>query len=229
MRALITGASRGIGQQMATLMAMRGDDVIATYRPSNGVKDAPAGMDPQAKIRWQALDVTDPSGVQALAQALNDQPIDLLVCNAGVFLDRDAHLGEGYSVDIWAQSFAVNVIGIFSCVEAFLPLIARAPRPRIALIASNMGAQARAPGGSYAYRASKAAAINLGRNLARDLAPRGIAVGIYHPGWVRTDMGGPGADIDVATSARDLLARFDALDMATSGQFTNHNGQPLPL
>lgn len=229
MRALMTGASRGIGQQMAALMAQRGDEVIATYRPSNGRNATAAGMDLHAGITWQALDVTNPTGIQALAHELNNHPLDLLVCNAGVFLDRDAHLGAGYGANIWAQSFAVNVAGVFSCVEAFLPLIARADRPRIAIIASNMGAQARAPGGSYAYRASKAAAINLGRNLARDLAPRGIAVGIYHPGWVRTDMGGPGADIDAATSARDLLARFDALDMATSGQFTNHNGQPLPL
>ena len=77
-------------------------------------------------------------------------------------------------------------------------------------------------------RASKAAALNLGRNLAADLAPEGIAVGIYHPGWVRTDMGGAAAEIPVAESAEGLLARFAALDMGTTGCFQTWDGRDHP-
>jgi len=83
----------------------------------------------------------------------------------------------------------------------------------------------RAPGGSYIYRSSKAAALNLGRNLATDLEPEGIAVGIYHPGWVRTDMGGAEADIGVDESARGLTARFDALSLETTGCFETWDGR----
>ena len=89
--------------------------------------------------------------------------------------------------------------------------------------------QARAPGGAYIYRATKAAVTNLGRNLATDLRAEGIAVGVYHPGWVQTEMGGPGAEIDVATSVAGLMARFAALDLADTGCFRNHDGAPIPF
>jgi NAD(P)-dependent dehydrogenase (short-subunit alcohol dehydrogenase family) len=221
MRCIITGAARGIGREIATGLAARGDEVTGTFRPPS--LDLPKGVD------WQPLDVTDPEAVAALGRAQADRPLDLLVCNAGVLTDRGAQFGAGYAPEVWEQSFAVNVTGVFLTIQAMLPALRRARQGRIAIIASNMGSQARAPGGTYAYRASKAAAINLGRNIARDLAPEGIAVGIYHPGWVRTDMGGPGADIDPATSARNLIARFDALDLAASGRFMNHDGQELAL
>jgi NAD(P)-dependent dehydrogenase (short-subunit alcohol dehydrogenase family) len=92
-----------------------------------------------------------------------------------------------------------------------------------------MGSSDRANGGSYIYRASKAAATNLGRNLATDLAPRGIAVGIYHPGWVRTDMGGSAADISLDESVSGLMARFDDLSLETTGAFLTWDGRPHPF
>ena len=91
-----------------------------------------------------------------------------------------------------------------------------------------MASHERAPGGSYIYRASKAAALNLGRNLAADLKPEGIAVGIYHPGWVRTDMGGGGADISVEEAAQGLSARFDALCLESTGCFETWDGRAHP-
>ncbi|WP_372893877.1 SDR family NAD(P)-dependent oxidoreductase, partial [Rhodosalinus sp.] len=85
------------------------------------------------------------------------------------------------------------------------------------------------PGGSYIYRASKAAAINLGRNLAADLAAEGIAVGIYHPGWVRTEMGGAAAEIDAETAAAGLADRIEALDLSRTGRFETWDGRPHPF
>jgi NAD(P)-dependent dehydrogenase (short-subunit alcohol dehydrogenase family) len=117
------------------------------------------------------------------------------------------------------------VTGVFLSVQAFLPHLARATAPRIAIIASQMGSSTRAPGGSYIYRASKAAAINLGRNLATDLKPRGIAVGVYHPGWVQTDMGGASAEITTAKAVAGLVARFAALDLARTGCFETWDGR----
>ncbi len=91
-----------------------------------------------------------------------------------------------------------------------------------------MASTTRAPGGSYIYRASKAAVLNLGRNLATDLRPQGIAVGIYHPGWVRTDMGGAGADLSLDASVTGLMACFDALSLVTTGCFQTWDGRDHP-
>ena len=211
MRVVITGANRGIGQQMAAQMRARGDDVTGTAR------DGSTG---------HALDVTDPAAVQAFAQALG--PIDRLVCNAGVYLDKGHDLDNGFAPELWAQTFHVNVTAVFGTIQALLPNLRAGSGKQIAIISSQMGSSERASGGSYIYRASKAAALNLGINLSRDLAPEGLAVGIYHPGWVRTDMGGGAADIDAATSAAGLIARFDALGPAHTGVFENYDGTPMP-
>ncbi|WP_213684459.1 SDR family oxidoreductase [Roseicyclus sp.] len=210
MHVLITGANRGIGAGLAHAYQARGDVVTATARNRPGLSP---------------LDVTDPGSVRALADAMGGAALDLLICNAGVYLDRGESLATGFDPDIWAESFAVNVTGVFLCVQAFLPHLARAPKPKIAIIASQMGSSTRAPGGSYVYRATKAAAINLGRNLATDLRPRGIAVGVYHPGWVQTDMGGADAEITTDEAVSGLVARFATLDLATSGCFETWDGR----
>ena len=220
MTSLITGATRGIGLGLVRAAAAAGEPVIGTHRT------APPEV-PGAE--WQPLDLEDPQGPAQLAARLDGRPIDLLVCNAGIYPDKGHDLLTGFPATDWARTLAVNVTGVFLTIRALLPALEAAPTPRIAIIASQMGSSERARGGSYIYRASKAAAINLGRNLALDLAPRGIAVGIYHPGWVRTDMGGDGAEIDIATSVTGLRARFAALSPETSGAFLGHDGQPHPF
>ncbi|SMX42093.1 SDR family oxidoreductase [Maliponia aquimaris] len=214
MQLLITGANRGIGAALKTAFSARGDRVLATARTAEG---------------FLPLDVADPQSHRALADRLEGEAIDTLVCNAGVYLDKGQRLADGYPPDIWAQTFAVNVTGVFLTVQALLPNLKRGTAPRIAIISSQMASQTRAPGGSYIYRASKAAALNLGRNLAADLKPQGIAVGIYHPGWVRTDMGGGGADIDTDEAARGLVARIDALGLSTTGCFETWDGRAHPF
>jgi NAD(P)-dependent dehydrogenase (short-subunit alcohol dehydrogenase family) len=170
-----------------------------------------------------------PASTAALAEGLGDRAIDLLICNAGVYLDKGMDLATGFPPEAWADTFAVNVTGVFLTVQAVLPHLARSTTPKIAIISSQMGSSDRANGGSYIYRASKAAATNLGRNLATDLAPRGIAVGIYHPGWVRTDMGGSAADISLDESVSGLMARFDDLSLETTGAFLTWDGRPHPF
>ncbi len=214
MTIVITGASRGIGAGLARAYRDRGQDVVGTSRsPSAGVQ----------------MDVTHPADHAALAETLGDRAVDLLICNAGVYADKGQTVESGYGADMWAQGFATNVTGVFLAVQALLPHLRRANGARIAIIASQMGSSQRAPGGSYVYRASKAAAINLGRNLAMDLEPEGIAVGIYHPGWVQTDMGGGAADITVDQSVAGLVARFDALDLGSTGCFETWDGRAHPF
>lgn len=223
MRVLITGVSRGIGRGLFDHYATRpGTQVIGTMR---GHGDADPAIMP--------LDLRDPAGFDALTARLGDGPLDLLVCNAGVYPGRGLTLdsdvtAEGWA-DLWADGFAVNVTGTFLTVRACLPALRRSTATRIAIVSSLMGSSTRAPGGAHVYRATKAAVTNLGRNLATDLAPDGIAVGIYHPGWVRTDMGGPDADIDLATAVAGLTARIDALSPATTGCAEGWDGAPLPF
>ncbi|WP_170401801.1 SDR family oxidoreductase [Ruegeria arenilitoris] len=211
MHLVITGANRGIGRALAECYRGRGDTVTGTAR------------DDSADIR---LDVTDPAQQAQMARKLDGQPVDLLICNAGVYLDKGQTI-DGYPAEMWDQTFAANVTGVFMTIQALLPNL-RAARGKIAIISSQMASHTRAPGGSYIYRASKAAVLNLGRNLAVDIKDDGIAVGIYHPGWVQTDMGGQAADITVSQAVAGLTERFDALSLDSTGCFETWDGQAHP-
>ncbi|WP_170599181.1 SDR family oxidoreductase [Ruegeria arenilitoris] len=211
MHLVITGANRGIGRALAECYRGRGDTVTGTAR------------DDSADIR---LDVTDPAQQAQMARKLDGQSVDLLICNAGVYLDKGQTI-DGYPAEMWDQTFAANVTGVFLTIQPLLPNL-RAARGKIAIISSQMASHTRAPGGSYIYRASKAAVLNLGRNLAVDLKDDGIAVGIYHPGWVQTDMGGQAADITVSQAVAGLTERFDALSLNSTGCFETWDGQAHP-
>jgi NAD(P)-dependent dehydrogenase (short-subunit alcohol dehydrogenase family) len=213
MHIVITGANRGIGRDLHDRYKAAGHDVTGTSRQGG---------------EFATLDVTNPDSHAALARQLDGRPIDLLICNAGVYLDKHESLATGYPAQIWAETFAANVTGVFLTVQSLLPNLQMKRGAKLAIISSQMASHARAPGGSYIYRSSKAAALNLGRNLATDLAPLGIAVGIYHPGWVKTDMGGEAATITVADSAAGLIDRFDDLDLDSTGCFKTYDGQDHP-
>ncbi|UWP91309.1 SDR family NAD(P)-dependent oxidoreductase [Aliiroseovarius crassostreae] len=214
MKVVITGANRGIGRALYDSYLARGETVIGTAR---GGKE---GM--------VALDVTVPDSFATLQEAIREDPVDLLICNAGVYLDKFERLEDGYPAEQWADTFATNVTGVFQTVQTLLPNLLAA-KGKIAILSSTMASHTHAPGGSYIYRASKAAVLNLGRNLATDLAAQGVAVGIYHPGWVKTDMGGDEADITVEEACAGLTQRFDALSMDTTGAFKTWDGQPHPF
>jgi len=211
MAVLITGANRGIGRALYDHYSAQGK-TIGTAR--------------DAGAEFEQLDVRDAASHAALAGRLSGVPIDLLVCNAGTYPDKGHKLRGGYPAQMWADTFATNVTGVFLSVQSLLDNLALAPAPKIAIISSQMASQKKAPGGSYIYRSSKAAALNLGRNLASDLAPEGIAVGIYHPGWVQTDMGGAAASITTHQSRDGLVQRFAELSVATTGCFLTWDGQP---
>lgn len=218
MSILITGANRGIGRALAKEWQSAGKKVIQTARNS-------AGM--------ETLDVADPSSIKQLAKRLEGRPISTLVCNAGVSLDKFDEMDSGYSPEHWAQSFAVNVTGVFLVVQALLPNLQAntdaGGASKIAIIASQMGSQNSPAGNRFIYRASKAATINLGRNLAVSLKGDGIAVGIYHPGWVATDMGGGSAELTLEEIIPGLRKQIDGLTISETGCFKSWNGQDCVL
>lgn len=146
MAILITGANRGIGAALVQHYRSAGIAVLGTARRAEG--------------DLLQLDVTDPASHRALAQQMQGVALPLLICNAGVYLDKAQSLDRGYPAEMWQQAFAVNVIGVFQTIQTLLPNL-RAARGKIAILSSAMGSDARAPGGSYIYRASKAAVLNL--------------------------------------------------------------------
>lgn len=218
---LITGANRGIGLAMAKAAAARGDTVIGTAR--NPETAAELAALPGASVR--ALDVTDEGCIAKFADE-TQEAIDVLVLNAGVLNSYGGIDDPSHDIEAWRDVLMTNVAGPFLVARALLPNIERC-RGKIAIISSNMGSSNSAGGSAYPYRASKAAASNIAKNLATELKPRGIAVASYHPGWVRTDMGGSAADVSVDESAAGLLQRFDALSLETTGIFEDYRGRVL--
>ena len=213
MEILVTGANRGIGAALLDGYAALGIPAMGTSR------DGTVGL---------KLDVTDPDSISELGRHYAERGLDLLVCNAAVFLDRGRSLEELDAED-WARTMAVNVTGVAETVRVLLPALRRSSGSKIAIISSQMASQERARGGSYVYRASKAAVLNFGRNLAQDLRGEGIAVGTYHPGWVRTEMGGPDAELSGSEAAEGLINRFEALDMSLTGCFETWDGRDHPF
>lgn len=220
MTILITGANRGIGAELVRQYTGAGRKVFATSR-----QNIPAEL--KALADWRVLDVTQQSSFDRLNRDLDGREISLLICNAGVYLDKSDLLADGFSAAQWRETFDTNVMGPFLTVQNLLPNLQAHPAAKIAIIASKMGSNAHPNGGSYAYRASKAAAINLASNLARDLGHLGISVGAYHPGWVKTDMGTDRADIDATTAAAGLIECFDELSAKTTGCFQSYAGETL--
>ena len=235
-RILITGANRGIGLEMTRRALARGDSVIAACR----VPDKAAALDELAAAHGDALTIIglearSEASVQAAAAALA-APLDLVVANAGTMNARGGLTDAGHTEDNIADSLMTNIAGVFFTARHFLANLqagadsrAAGIIPRIAVISSQMGSSERAGTNAPIYRATKAAATNLARSMALELAGDGIAVGAYHPGWVQTDMGGAGAAITAEVSAAGLLQRFDALTMETSGVFETYEGEKLPF
>jgi NAD(P)-dependent dehydrogenase (short-subunit alcohol dehydrogenase family) len=214
---LLTGANRGIGLALARALSTRGDTVIAVCRRSS-----PALLALGVRV-LDGVDVTDDASLAALPGRLAGTPIDVLINNAGILeresLDRLDPAG-------WRRQMEVNAFGPLALTAALLPLLA--PAAKVVVITSRMGSIGdNGSGGYHGYRMSKAAVNAAFVSLSRDLAPRGIAVGIYHPGMVATDMTGRHG-IPPEQSAAGLIARIDALTTATSGRFFHQDGTELP-
>jgi len=215
---LITGASRGIGRELCAQYQTDGWDVIAACRN-------PADVD--LGCESLALDVRDPGSVQALQRSLEGRPIDILWNNAGVFLGRNQSLSD-LDYDEWAETMLINTLAPIRIAAALVDNVAASERRLMAFTTSRMGSIGEnTGGGAYAYRSSKAALNMACKNLSLDLAARGIAVVVLHPGWVRTDMGGAQAAIDTATSVTGMRQTVDGLGVEATGRFLNYDGGEL--
>ena len=213
---LITGANRGIGLEMTRQAVARGDRVIACTRNARESSDLLALAEQSGSVTVLGLDVRAEKDIKQIAAGLK-RPIDILVCNAGTLNGYGGLQAPDHDTASVANVLMTNIAGVFFTARSFLPHVLNGAPGKIVIISSIMGSQELADSNAPIYRASKAAATNLARTMAVELAAQGVAVGAYHPGWVRTDMGGPQASTSPQDSAAGLLTRFDALSLATTG------------
>lgn len=219
---LITGASRGIGLEFVRQLAARGERVLATARD-------PAKAPELARLAAAVLpmEATDDRSVLALRDRLEGQAVDVLVNNAGVS-SQTKNLAELTSESLLGV-LHVNAAAPMVVTRAALPALRRGQRKLVVNISSQLGSITNNSGGStYGYRASKAALNMLTVCAANELRGEGFTCVAFHPGWVRTDMGGPEAPLTPERSVSSMLSAFDRLGPADSGRFLNYDGSPLP-
>ena len=220
---LITGTNRGIGLELVKRFAAAGHKVLACCRNPDA---ATALQAIKGDVTRLPLAVDDAASVAALASMLKGQAIDLLINNAGVLgPDYADQTATKMDFEGWARAFEINTMGPVRVMQALLPNLKAGTQPRVANITSQMGALSLDMALGHAYSATKAALNKFMKLAAIDLAGDGIALGLLHPGWVKTDMGGQEADITVEESAQGIIDTLAKLNLQTTGSFWKWNGE----
>lgn len=216
--AVVTGASRGIGLELALQLSRRGQSVVAVCRNSSPALQA-------SGVRIESgIDLTAAEAGPQLAGLFAHDDIELLIHNAGVLHEDQI---DQIDPDTVRAQFELNALAPLCLTSALAPRMAHGAK--VALISSRMGSIGdNTSGAYYGYRMSKAALNAAGVSLAHDLRSRGVAVVILHPGAVRTGMTGGRGLLDPDESARGLLERIDELSLQTTGRFVHQNGSELP-
>jgi len=235
---LVTGAARGLGLELVRQYAADGWNVLACVRaPQRAAAVEALAAGAGGRIEIHPLDLEDHASIDALAIALAGRPIDVLLNSAGTmgkgsFATEGIAFGRFGTSDFadWGQVFRINVIGPMKMAEAFVGHVAASQQKKLVALTSVIGSIERNRIGSlYAYRASKAALNAVMRSLAIDLQKsHGVIVAPIHPGWVRTDMGGPRADIDAPDSVAGIRNVIAGLDAGRAGRFWMYDGSELP-
>ena len=222
----ITGANRGIGLALTKQFWERNFNVLTTYRDAASSQELLELAKNHPGLSAFQLDVTDYAQVEELASALPN--IDILINNAGYYGPKGYGFGNT-DVEEWRKVLEINTVAPLKLVEAFYPRLETSSVKKIACLSSKVGSMTEnTSGGGYIYRSSKAALNSVVKSLSNDLSKQGFTVLALHPGWVKTEMGGPNALLETDTSAQGL---FDVIQNSTpenSGQFINFDGSELP-
>ncbi|XBQ17027.1 MAG: SDR family oxidoreductase [Oceanicaulis sp.] len=225
--ALVTGANRGIGLEHVRQLLQREWTVTAAVRDPDGAKDLKA-LDPgDGRLRIEKYDASDLGAAQALKKTV-EGPLDILFANAGVMGPEKQEFGAAAS-EGFLDTLRINALAPLALAEAFADQVAKSQLKVIALQSSRMGSIAdNGSGGRYAYRASKAALNAVGKSLSVDLKDKDVVVLILHPGWVRTDMGGPNGNLTVSECVEGQLDLIARANPKMSGRFFHVSGEDLP-
>jgi len=227
---LITGVNRGIGLEFVRQYAFDGWRVLACCRSPESadvLNDLAKQYADQVKL--YALDVANHEQIEQLSKSLSSETIDLLINNAGVYPSARGDDFGKTDYEAWAYAFEVNTMSPLKMSEAFVKQITKSKLKTIVTITSKMGSIAdNHRGGSYVYRSSKSAVNIVVKSLAVDLESDGITAVLLHPGWVRTDMGGPNGLISTEHSVTGMRKVIRELTYADSGKFYAFDGQVVP-
>ncbi len=219
---MITGANRGIGLELSKRYAAAGNEVIACCREP----DKAEALQNIENIRICGVTVADGDSVAALATEIGDQPIDILINNAGTpgpAPEQQSALEMDF--DGWADAFAVNTMAPLRMVQAFRDNLKAADRAKAITITSQMGALDLNWPVMYAYCSTKAAVNKVMRMISLELANDETAVALIHPGFVKTDMGGPNAEIEASESAEGIMSVIEDVTLEGTGCFMKWNGE----
>ena len=221
----ITGANRGLGLEFVKEFIEKNYKVIATCRDLNSSSDLSNLAKSNLTIQLHQLDVSNTKNIQDLSDHLKNEPIDILINNAGIYRSGSFSL---VNKDSWIESFVTNTIGPYEVIENFLPNILQGLEKKIVSITSKMGSiNDNTSGGSYIYRSSKTALNSMMRSLTHDLSNHDIATMTLHPGWVRPDMGEPDGWIDVKESVSGMIDQISNLSLQNTGQYIDYAGKPI--
>jgi len=221
---LITGTNRGLGLEFVKQFAIEGYQVIACTRKINKKDELHQLQEKFKTISICKLDIANFSSIDQFAK-LFKKPIDILINNAGVYPDSSV---DHVDYKSWLDAFKINTLAAFKMTKAFLPHLKKGQLKKIASLTSKMGSiDDNSGGGEYIYRSSKTALNMVMKSLSIDLKPYDLSVITLHPGWVRTDMGGPNGLIDVDESVAGMKRQIDKLTIRTSGQFIAYDGKKI--
>jgi len=225
---LITGCNRGIGLALTRHYAQAGWQVYACCRRPESADALNELARRNDKMSIHSLEMTDTQQIKNLADKLTGIPIDILFNNAGVYGPYDVCLGNT-NEEQWLQCLRVNTIAPLKMVEYFTDHVAMSQYKLIATMSSKMASmEDNGSGGSYLYRSSKAALNAVMKSAAIDLQAKQVKVAILHPGWVHTDMTGPGAEITPQESVTQLVKNLAAVSLNNSGSFMDIDGSVIP-
>jgi NAD(P)-dependent dehydrogenase (short-subunit alcohol dehydrogenase family) len=238
--ALVTGANKGLGFEMSRQLAQQGITVLIASRKLQAAEEAAARLRNEGlKAEAIVLDVSDHAQIQAAVQEIGNKfgKLDILINNAGVMLDGEWIISNASSVsnDTIRKTFDTNFFALVEATQALLPLILKSERGRIVNMASIEGslslhADPNSPiydAKPFAYDASKAAVNSFTVHLAHELRNTPVKVNSAHPGWVKTELGGDGAMMDITEGAKTGVQLATLPDDGASGGFF-HLGQPVP-
>ena len=223
---LVTGASRGVGAELVKQYAAEGAEVIACVRDTAATPGL-EGVD--GDVRILQMDTGEPASIKAAAKEVGERPIDVLINNAGaVGGDPAKQVLDNLDLEQWHRTLDVNTIGPVWVAKEFKANLAASGDGKLLNVTSQLAASTWPFGGMYIYSTTKAALSKASQILALDWKEESITVALMHPGWVRTDMGGPNADISAEESAAGIRAVVAGLTKEDSGKFYKWNGEIHP-
>ena len=225
---LVTGANRGIGLGFVKNYLGKNVNVVCTTRDLKSSKELLAIRERfPNNLEIFELDLLKESAGYTLANFLGDRPIDILINNAGVG-STNQHL-EAVSAKPWLEVLKVNLIAPLLVTQAIIDNVKKGSDKKIYFLSSQLGSIGdNTSGGMYIYRSSKTGLNQVVKSLSVDLKSQGITVVSLHPGWVKTDMGGPNAPVSIDESIKGMMQVIYATDIRDTGRFLNYDGKELP-